>query len=217
MPISDFGSHDPEFSADQVAQCARIVNALREIGTKVVRLSGSVEELAAAADRVEALSASLDAVTQSRAMETFRFQFDLNDPNTIMPFNPATGAFNPVAPNLDMKVEGERLVTELVFARRYESGPDLVQGGMVSALYDQLLAFAVMIHGKTGPSVSLEVKFLKRTPTEEPLRFETWVEEIEGDRYRARGVCRLGDTLITEAEGLIIGKYDLPVAGKQEI
>ncbi|TFH22736.1 MAG: hypothetical protein E4H03_07770, partial [Myxococcales bacterium] len=113
MPISDFGSHDPEFSADQVAQCARIVNALREIGTKVVRLSGSVEELAAAADRVEALSASLDAVTQSRAMETFRFQFDLNDPNTIMPFNPATGAFNPVAPNLDMKVEGERLVTEL--------------------------------------------------------------------------------------------------------
>ena len=62
MPLSDFGSHDPEFSAQQVAQCARIVDGLREIGTKVVRLGGSVEELAAAADRIEALSAALDAV-----------------------------------------------------------------------------------------------------------------------------------------------------------
>jgi len=216
MPLSDFGSHDPEFSANQVAQCARIVDGLREIGTKIVRLSGSVEELAAAADRVEALSASLDAVTQQRAMETFRFQFDLNDPNAIMPFNPATGAFNPVAPNLEMKVEGERLVTEIVFPSRYESAPDSVQGGMVSCLYDQLLAFAVMIHGKTGPSASLEVTFLKRTPIEEPLRFETWVEEIENDRYRARGICRQGDTQISEAQGVIIGKYDLPVAGGTE-
>jgi len=216
MPISDFGSHDPEFSADQVAQCARIVDGLREIGTKIVRLSGSVEELAAAADRVEELSASLDGITRSRAMETFRFQFDLNDPNVIMPFNPATGAFNPVAPNLMMKVEGERLVTELVFSSRYESSPDTVQGGMVSALYDQLLAFAVMIHGKTGPSISLEVKFLKRTPIEEPLRFESWVEQVEDDRYHARGICKLGDTQVSEAEGLIIGKYDLPVAAAAE-
>ena len=106
MPLSDFGSHDPDFSADQVAQCARIVDGLREIGTKVVRLSGSVEELATVGDSVEALSAALDAVTQRRAMETFRYRFDLNDPNAVMPFNPATGAFNPVAPNLEMKVEG---------------------------------------------------------------------------------------------------------------
>ena len=211
MPMSDFGSHDPNFSDEQVAQCARIVAGLREIGTKIVRLSGSTEELAAAAERIEAVSQSLDAVTQSRAMETFRFSFDLDDPNTIMPFNPATGAFNPVAPVLHMRVEGERLITEMVFANRYESSPDTVQGGMVSALYDQLLAFAVMIHGKTGPSVSLKVNFLKRTPIEEALRFESWVEQIDGDRYHARGICMLGDSQVSEASGLIIGKYDLPV------
>ena len=216
MPISDFGSHDPDFSTEQVAQCARIVDGLRDIGTKIVRLGGSVEELATAADRVEELCASLETVTQHRAMETFRFSFDRNDPNSIMPFNPATGAFNPVAPDLEMQVDGERLVTELTFASRYESAPDSVQGGMVSALYDQLLAFAVMIHGKTGPSASLEVRFLKRTPINERLRFETWVEDIEDDRYRARGICRLGDTQISEAEGLVIGKYDLPVTGGGE-
>jgi acyl-coenzyme A thioesterase PaaI-like protein len=115
-----------------------------------------------------------------------------------------------------MRVDGERLITELEFAGRYESSPDSVQGGMVAALYDQLLAFAVMIHGKTGPSVSLEVKFLERTPIEQPLRFESWVEEIVDDRYRARGVCLYGDTRVSEAEGLILGKYDLPVSGGAE-
>jgi len=102
MPMNDLGSHDPAFSAEQVAQCARIVDGLREIGTKVVRLSSS-----------------------------------------------------------------------------------------------------------------LEVQFLKRTPIEQPLRFETWVDEVEGDRYRARGFCMLGDTRISEAQGLIIGKYDLPVTGEE--
>ena len=217
MPISDFSSHDPDFSADQVAECARIIAGLREIGTKVVRLSGAVEELRAAGDRVEALSQSLDAVTQSRAIETFRFGFDLDDPNAVMPFNPATGAFNPVAPELDMKVADERLITELVFSSRYESAPDSVQGGMVSALYDQLLAFAVMIHGKTGPSASLEVKFLKRTPIEERLRFETWVEKVEEDRFHACGACWFGDTQISEASGVILGKYDLPVSTGAEL
>ena len=215
MPLSDFGSHDPDFSPAQVHQCARIVAGLREIGTKVVRLSGSVEELAQAADQVEALSLSLESVTQTRAMETFRFEFDLDDPNTIMPFNPATGAFNPVAPNLSMKVDGKALVTELIFASRYESSPDCVQGGMVSALYDQLLAFALMIHGKTGPSLSLKVNFLKRTPIEEPLRFRSWIEKIDGDRYHACGECYLGETKISDAEGLILGKYDLAVSDQK--
>ena len=35
----------------------------------------------------------------------------------------------------------------------------------------------------------------------------------EDDRYRARGICTHGDTQISEAKGLIIGKYDLPVVG----
>lgn len=210
MPASDYGAHDPEFSDEQIEQCARIVGAVRELNDKIIRLSGSVADLSAAADRIEALSAALEGVTGDRAMETFRFQFDAADPNGVMPFNPATGPFNPVAPEMRMFLEGDKLVAEFAFSPRYESGPDAVQGGMVAAFYDQLLAFVVMAAGKTGFTASLKVDYLKPTPIEQNLRFEGWVESIDGKKYDVRGCCWLGDEKLTEASGLVIGAYDLP-------
>ena len=184
---------------------------MRAINTKIVRLSASVEELAAAADGIEALSAALDAVTTRRAMETFRYRFDRAEPNSVMPFNPATGAFNPMAPKLAMKLESDKLVAEFAFPSNYESAPDSVQGGMVAACFDQLLAFAVMAHGKTGPTISLTVNFVKRTPINQPLRFESWVETVDGEKFSVRGHCFHGDVKVSEAEALILGNYELPV------
>ncbi len=102
MPLSDYTSYDPEFSDEQIAQCARLVTGLREINERVVRLSGSVEELSEAADSVEALLDSLAPVTRSRAMESFRYAFDAGAPNDVIPVNPATGEFNPIAPAMRM-------------------------------------------------------------------------------------------------------------------
>jgi acyl-coenzyme A thioesterase PaaI-like protein len=209
MPLSDYSSYDPAFAAEQVAECARIVDGLRAINAKIVRLSGSAEQLAAAA--IESLSANLDAVTQHRAMETFRYRLNTDDPNDVMPFNPATGAFNPLAPKLEMHMEAERLVANLAFPSHYESAPDTVQGGMVAACFDQLLAFAVMVRGKTGPTVSLTVKFVKRTPINEPLRFESWVEAVEDETYSVRGRCFHGDVTVSEAEAIVLGRVPLPV------
>lgn len=214
MPLSDYGSHDPDFSQAQMDQCARIVDAVRALNTRIVRLSGTADELAAAAARIEALTASLDAVTRTRAIETFRFQLDANAPNDVMPFNPATGAFNPVAPKTEMRLEGDTLFAELAFPAHCESAPDTVQGGMVAAFYDQLLAFAVMARGRTGPTLWIRVSYLKRTPIDQPLRFEARVEEVEGQNYLARGVCYHDDTKITEAEAAVLGKIDIPLVGR---
>lgn len=210
MPASDYGSHDPNFSEEQVEECARIVDAVRDLNRKIVRLSGSTAELAAAADSVEKLSAALELVTRDRAIETFRFRFDAADPNSVMPFNPATGAFNPVAPKLHMFLDGEKLIAKLVFEAQFESGPDAVQGGMVAAFYDQLLAFVVMAHGKTGFTASLKVDYLKPTPIEQELRFEGWLESVEGKKYDVRGCCYHGEEVLTRATGLVLGAYDLP-------
>ena len=211
MPLSDFGSHDPDFTQLQKDACARIVDAVRALNTKVVRLSGPVEDLVAAADRIEALTRSLDPITQTRAIETFHFDFDPREPNRVMPFNPASGAMNPVAPKVEMRLEDDRLVAEFAFPSNYESAPDTVQGGMVAAFYDQLLAFAVMARGRTGPTLWVRVSYLKRTPIEKPLKFEARVEELDGDTFTVRGACYHGDTKVSEAEAAVLGKIDMPL------
>jgi acyl-coenzyme A thioesterase PaaI-like protein len=61
-----------------------------------------------------------------------------------------------------MRLESEKLVATFAVPSNNDSTPDSVQGGMVAGCFDQLLGFAVMIHGKTGPTVSLTVNFVKR-------------------------------------------------------
>jgi acyl-coenzyme A thioesterase PaaI-like protein len=216
MPGSDFASHDPDFSPEQEAQCARIVDALRKINTRIVRLGGPLASLTAAADRVEALLESLDEVTECRALVTYKFPFDLAAPNDILRFNPATGRYNPVAPKLEMEVEGEKLVIRCEFPNCYESAPETVQGGVVAAVYDQLLAYSIMVRGFTGPTLSIKVSYLKPTPINVPLRFEAVVDEVDGKKFAVRGACFQGDEKITEAEGMILGSYALPVTGGRD-
>lgn len=213
MPISDFSPHSPDFTQEQEDQCSRIIAGLRTINSKIVRLGGSLAGLTSAADQVEALLESLGEVTQARAMASFRFAFDRDHPNNVLPFNPATGAFNPIAPNIEITLEGRKLVAVCEFPDCYESGPDSVQGGMVAAIFDQLLAYAVMAEGKMGPTLWLKVMYLKPTPIKHRLRFEGVVDSVDGRKYFAKGSCYRGDEKVSEAEGLILGAYDLKVTG----
>lgn len=216
MPSIDFSTHDPEFTQEQEEQCHRIVDGIAKINARIMRLSGSVDALTSTADQVDALLASLDEVTTTRALESYRFEFDLKQPNNVMPFNPATGEFNPIAPKVKMEVTGNKLVAHCEFSNAYESAPDTVQGGMVAAFYDQVLAFAVMIKGVTGPTLWLKVDYLKPTPINEPLRFECEVSDVDGKKFSVNGCCYCGDKKITEAEALVLGAYELAVIGRDE-
>jgi hypothetical protein len=213
MPASDFATHDPDFSAAQEAECARIIDGLRRVNAKAIRLGGSLEALSAAADRVEALLDSLDEVTATRAIESYRFKFDVDDPNAVIPFNPATGEYNPLAPDLRLSVEGKTLVGECRYSDCYESAPDTVQGGMVAAVYDQLLAYAVMLDGWTGPTLSIEVRYLKPTPINAQVRFECRVDSVDGRKFRVSGRCLHGDRVVSEASALVLGSYEIPQVG----
>lgn len=209
----DYVSSDAEFSQAHADQCMRIVDGIRKINAKILNLGGSLESLTAAADRVERLLASLDDVTATRAIEPYRGAFDLSDPNNVLPFNPATGVLNPIAPKLEMCVNGKTLVTHCEFSRCHEGGPDTAHGGMIAAVYDQLLAYATMLAGKTGPTIWLRVSYLKPTPVNERLRFETVVTAVDGRKYSVAGSCYRGEIKVSEAEGVMLGAYEVPVVG----
>ncbi len=84
---------------------------------------------------------------------------------------------------------------------------------MVAAVYDQLLAYAMMVEGKTGPTLWLKVNYLKPTPINETLRFEGSVVSVERKKFTASASCYRGDEKISEAEALMLGSYDIPMAG----
>ena len=211
MSTVQLSSTVPGFSQAHADQCFRIVEAVRKLNSKALNLSGSLEALTAAADRVEDLLASLEEVTRARAIETYCGAFKRSAPNAVLPFNPASGVLNPIAPKLEMSIEGKTLVAHCEFSQCHEGGPSTAHGGMIAAVYDQVLAYATMIEGKTGPTLWLKVSYLKPTPVNERLRFETSVTSVDGRKIAVAGSCYRGDVKVSEAEGLMLGAYDIPV------
>ncbi len=62
----------------------------------------------------------------------------------------------------------------------------------------------------------LKVTYRKPAPINESLRFESVVDSVDGKKFTVTGSCYHGDKLISEAEGLILGSYDIGRTGESE-
>jgi len=68
-----------------------------------------------------------------------------------------------------------------------------------------------MAHGKTAADdlADGQLRESARRSTG-PLRFESWVETVDGEKFSVRGHCFHGDVKVSEAEALILGTTSFP-------
>jgi acyl-coenzyme A thioesterase PaaI-like protein len=127
---------------------------------------------------------------------------------SFMDMSPLRGLLNPVAPLLAVDreegPEGPRLVGRVRLTRVYEGPPHGVHGGIVAALFDEMLGAAQNLAPPAGVTAKLEVRYRHVTPLEEELRFDAWVEENRRRRITTRATCHAGSTLTADARGLFV-------------
>ena len=128
----------------------------------------------------------------------------------MIAFSPVTGRYSPFSPPIEIALEAgpdqqPRVVGRVTFGEAYEGPPDSVHGGIIASSYDQMLAFACMAEDAGGPTATLTVRFRKLTPIRVPLRFEAWIDRIEGRKVFARGACYTPDgEAVSESEGMFV-------------
>ncbi len=93
----------------------------------------------------------------------------------------------------------------MTFGAAYEGPPGHVHGGLVAAMFDELLGFAQQSSGFTG---RLTVHYRRPTPLHQQLQVKAWQEREDGRKRIIKGTCHLGETLLSEAEGLFIAPRD---------
>jgi acyl-coenzyme A thioesterase PaaI-like protein len=120
--------------------------------------------------------------------------------------HPLAGPANPVAPPITLHREGDHAVGEVTYDLRFEGLPGLVQGGFIAAAFDLLLGQAVAISGSGGMTGGLSVRYVSPTPLYEPLRYESWIDRVDGRKAFAKGRLVLVETerVCAEAEGVFI-------------
>lgn len=206
---ADWGERLRQFAAEppspRRAELHRTGDALRKI---VHRLHGSdapVAELAAVAVELEGLAARLDAFPGGSLYEGFsESTLAGRDPHAFFDHSPMLGRANPLAPPLTMRKRGMVMEARATFGAAYEGPPGCVHGGYIAAAFDEVLGSAQSLGGRPGMTGRLTAHYRSPTPLHTELRFEGWVDRVEGRKTFTLGTLHAGDRLCAEAEGLFI-------------
>lgn len=129
--------------------------------------------------------------------------------NPFEQLSPVRGRLNVTAPRIAFTTEARADGTPIVVGRarlpsRFEGPPGGVHGGLVAALFDELLGAVMGLAPPPGVTAKLEVDYRHLTPIDEDLRFEGWITEDRHRRIRAEATCHAGDTLTAEARGVFV-------------
>ncbi|MBY0277775.1 PaaI family thioesterase, partial [Candidatus Binatia bacterium] len=128
----------------------------------------------------------------------------VRDAADFFPFDPVIGRLSPIAPPVKVEWHDPVAVGLVRFTVPYEGPPGCVHGAILAATFDQVFNVANLMRGVAGPTRKLEIRYRKPTPLLAELRFEGWVDRIEGREVHTRGRVLHGDVVTVEAEGTFV-------------
>lgn len=182
----------------------RLARAIRRQVEACVELDASDPLSRQLADRAEGLARELERHASGK-------RIGLVDPDHVggavmhtLPFSPIMGRLNPASYGIEIRTDGERVFCEARLGEVVEGATGLVHGGVIAAIYDELLAAANMCRGTGGPTGRLSIRYRKPTPLHESLEFEAWIDRVDGRKLFTRGQCRARGEVVSEAEALFI-------------
>lgn len=202
----------------------RAADALRRLGRWLVAAPASAAEVAALAQALEAVERGLPArETRSRYAVPGALAGRLAEQAGFHPnarsTHPLVGRANPLAPPIELRAEGDRVLGRLRFGPLHEGMPDCAHGGWIASGFDIVFAqAATRAPAGGGVTGTLTVRYRGLTPIEAPLCYEAWFERSEGRKIFVRGHLRTdpgggpdaaAEARITaEAEGIFVTRGD---------
>lgn len=163
-----------------------------------------VEEMLAAAERIETIVARLE---QRQLALTDPFLVD--DPlQGIRIYCPVLGLGNGISPPVKVarQPDGSMLGT-FTLGRVFEGPPASAHGGASAFILDQMIGLAAAALGKPGLTRALNVGYLRPVPLEVPLVVHSAIESTVGRRINAVATIARADATdqpLTEARGVLV-------------
>ncbi len=185
----------------------RLADATRRMVHTMVMNGAEADDLAAAADALEAVADDLHRHAQPghSIYEGFGEAATSGDPHGFFDHSPMLGVANPIAPPISLHGVDERtIVGEVTFGPAYEGPPGCVHGGFIAAAFDEVLGAVQSLSGQPGMTGTLTVRYRSPTPLHELLRYTARFERVEGRKIITTGTLHAGDRLCAEADGIFV-------------
>ena len=184
-------------------QLLRIIEQLSVSLEASQSLGGSDSELADIELTLRQLNEKMAKLSNRKMLPFYEPDYG-NDFRKILPRSPLSGYFNPIAPQLKIYSKDKIMYAEGVFGLIHQGPPNCVHGGIISGVYDQILAYCGIANGTPGFTAELRVSYLKPTPLFKALRFRCQISKVEDRQIHITGECHCGEERLSFAEGLFI-------------
>ena len=167
-----------------------------------------LERVAAAATRV-AEDLETEPPRRRDLVELKRRMFDVEvaDGERVVHFDECfvSGPWNPMGIAMDVRREGEEAVAELELGPAFEGAPGRSHGGIVAAVFDDVLGYMLTFLQQPGFTGELTVRYLAATPIGQRLEFRARVTSREGRKIWAEAEATAADgSVVATATALFI-------------
>jgi acyl-coenzyme A thioesterase PaaI-like protein len=189
------------------AHLRRLADAGRLVIERMANTDVADELIERAAELLEEAAAQLDGPGRARRYEGFAESANAGgDPSPHFDHSPIFGMASPLAPatNVEIGADGRSVILRVRYGTAYEGPPGSVHGGVVAAMFDEVLGMTQSLSGQPGMTATLRVRYRRPTPLHRELRFEGTLDRVDGRKIFTTARCLDGDDVTAEAEGLFI-------------
>ena len=190
------------------------VDASQAVYDLVHALVGTVTDdctLAEIADLAREAAARLDGapprVRTVPDFETVKTLRDAGEDTTFLTMGdrPVAGPANPTAVRVEPRWDDDGVAyADVWFGPAFEAAPGRVHGGMVAAVFDDILGMAMARVRAPGFTGRLTVHYRAPVPMNQRIEFKAWSEEPNGRKLVVQSEARLDGRLLAEADALFI-------------
>jgi acyl-coenzyme A thioesterase PaaI-like protein len=115
------------------------------------------------------------------------------------------GSRNPDGLGLRFSYDGEEVSTTVSFPKRFQGYRDIVHGGLLSTVLDEVMVTLLIKMGRLAATAELHVRFRKPLRIGEPIKVRAWLVEERGRVFKlAAAACLLDGTEVASAESTCV-------------
>lgn len=193
---------------DSFASLTDSLPVYESLAASVRRLIDATIRTEVGHDVIAAATAKIDSVTRDLSADLMPGTFgerEIDDGQGIASGNVVIGVRNPSAPPLVVHHESDGSVwTEFVLGAAFEGPMGHVHGGISAMILDHILGATAHQPGRPAYTGTLTLRYHQRTPLNQPLRADAWVDRVEGVKTFAVGQISGAGSVLVSAEGIFI-------------
>ena len=194
---------------DMVARI-QAATALRRLGHAIVAHNVPASTFDSITAAVEDWLPSIESAPgRSRSVETMKQHMFERPPEGApigtFPDCVVSGDANPMGLDVQFFREGNEAVSHCVLGAAFEGAPNRAHGGVVAAVFDDLMGFVLTINESPAYTAELTVRYKRPTPVGEEIEFRARLVDRRGRRLHiVAEATDASGTKIATAEGLFI-------------